>query len=311
MTKPQSSQTIKNGPEYRGRFAPSPSGPLHFGSLIAAVASYLEAITNQGEWLLRIEDIDPPREITGAADLIIEALDCHGFEWTGPVLYQSLQIEAYEALSDSLLEQGIAYRCQCSREDIRALNPHMSATGPVYPGTCRPLNLQRDDSTAMAIRLKMTDMNIRFMDLLQGETDCQLSRDIGDIVLRRKDGLIGYSLAVVADDERQGITDIVRGCDLLPLTPAHIFLQQQLNFNVPSYMHIPLAMHPDGQKLSKQSGADAINIKTPSENLIRSLQFLGQNPPNEIINAPVADIWQWARNHWHPDNLATKHQLPE
>ena len=262
-------------PGYRGRFAPSPTGPLHFGSLLAAVASYLQAVVAGGEWLLRIEDIDPPREPAGAAEQIIAALRMHGFRWSDDVQFQRRNLKRFEAVAESLLERRLAFACTCSRETVReAARP--GPVGPVYPGTCRdkPFDGQQD----YAIRMRTAGRQISFEDRLQGQIDCSLDEDIGDFIIRRKDGLIAYSLAVALDDHDQGITEIVRGVDLLHFTPAQIHLQRVLGLNTPAYMHVPIAIKRDGDKLSKQTGAPALNIQTPVENLFRCLQALRQQP---------------------------------
>ena len=286
--------------QYRGRFAPSPSGPLHFGSLLAAVASYLQALVAGGEWLVRIEDIDPPREVPGAAEQIVKALRAHGFRHTGDILFQRHNLQRFEAAVESLLERDLAFACTCSREWVRKTG-RPGPVGIIYPGTCRNLNI--DVRQQVAIRMRTADQHISFDDRLQGPVSCSLSEDIGDFIVRRKGGLIAYSLAVALDDHDQGITEIVRGTDLLHFTPAQIHLQRALKLNTPAYMHVPIAVTPDGDKLSKQTGAPELNIQTPVENLFRCLEVLRQQPPQVLFSSPVEAIWEWASHHWRPDKL--------
>jgi glutamyl-Q tRNA(Asp) synthetase len=292
----QGDQPHRPASGYRGRFAPSPTGPLHFGSLVTATASYLQALSAGGEWLLRIEDIDPPREMPGAADQIIETLGTHGFEWSGAITFQSRHRARFEAVTNSLLERELAFPCTCSRRQVRALAT-TGALGPVYPGTCRQRRLTSTEPP-YAIRLRTPGHPIAFDDRLRGRVESTLERDIGDFIIRRADGLVAYSLAVVVDDHDQGISDVVRGDDLLDFTPAQIYLQQTLGFNPPTYLHVPVAVDQAGEKLSKQTGAKPVNAATPADNLHRCLEFLGQAPPEGIRAAPVAEIWSWAQSNW-------------
>lgn len=288
---------------YRGRFAPSPTGPLHFGSLIAAVASYLQARVAGGEWLLRIEDIDPPREAPGAAEQIIEALVAHEFRWSGEIIFQRQHLPRFEAAANALLENKLAFACTCSRESIR-ISARQGPVGPIYPGTCRGRAVAGND--AYAIRMCTAGQRVRFEDRLQGTIDCSLEDDIGDFVIRRKDGLIAYSLAVALDDHDQGITEIVRGHDLLHFTPAQIFIQRTLSLHTPVYMHVPVVMTEAGEKLSKQTGATALNNQSAAENLFRSLEFLCQSPPKELRKASIGTIWDWACANWRPQRLVNR-----
>jgi len=291
---------------YRGRFAPSPSGPLHFGSLVTAVASYLQSLAAGGEWLLRIEDIDPPRQAPGAAEQIIAAMVAHGFRWSGDILYQRHNLQRFEAAAGALLEQRLAFACTCSRKSIRE-NARHGPVGPIYPGTCRDrLNDGRD---AYAIRMYTANQRISFDDQLQGRIDCALDEDIGDFVIRRKDSLIAYSLAVALDDHDQGITEIVRGVDLLHFTPAQIYLQRVLGLHTPAYMHLPIAVTASGEKLSKQTGAPPIDNQIPTENLFRCLEFLRQRPPPELRAGSIEAIWTWANRNWRPQNLANYQEI--
>ncbi len=307
MTAGRNSSAHSGGdPGYRGRFAPSPTGPLHFGSLIAATASYLQALVHDGEWLLRIEDIDPPRESPGGAEQLIDALTTHGFSWCGPVRYQHARLNDYQAVVERLLGDGAAYRCACTRDEIRRAAKLSGPTGPIYPGTCRDRNLTDNDVTPSSIRLRTTNAVITFDDMLQGPVRCHIADTIGDFIIRRRDGLIAYNLAVVIDDARQRITEVVRGCDLLDMTPAQIALQRALGLPTPRYMHIPVATHKDGQKLSKQSGAEAVDLSRPGKNLIAALRFLRQEPPPTLATASLSEIWYWAGSHWHPENLGAR-----
>ena len=274
------------------------------GSLIAAVASYLQAKSRKGEWLLRIEDIDPPREPPGSDRLIIDALDAYGFEWDGPIVYQSRFTPHHEALVEQLLAQGKAYHCGCSRRDLADMP--RGPLGTIYPGTCR----NGCDADETAIRLLTVDAPIEFEDLLQGRQCQRLESESGDFVIRRRDGLIAYHLAVVVDDHDQGITEIVRGIDLLDSTPRHIWLQQQLGFDSPAYMHIPVATNIDGQKLSKLTGAAGIDVQNPLPVLCSALTALEQNPPEALSEGALDEAWAWAIEHWNPGPLANRREIP-
>lgn len=282
---------------YRGRFAPSPTGPLHFGSLVAAVGSYLDARTQGGEWLVRIEDVDTPRNVPGAADGILATLAAFGFQWDGPVLRQSSRFEAYEAVLEQLKTAGMAYGCACSRKEI-ADSASLSAVdgGLVYPGTCRagPVG----GRVPRAWRLRVGSGEVAFVDRVQGAGSQQLARDVGDFVLRRADGLFAYQLAVVVDDHFQGITDVVRGADLFASTPRQIWLQGCLGYAAPAYAHLPVACNAAGEKLSKQTLAPALDATQASRVLLQALRFLGQAAPENLATAPVAEIWDWALAHW-------------
>ncbi len=283
-------------PAYRGRFAPSPTGPLHFGSLLAALGSYLDAYTHGGEWLLRIEDVDAPRNVPGAADDILRCLEAFGFEWNGPVLWQSHRLDAYRAALDALRQAGLAYPCACSRREIADSALPAIDGGFAYPGTCRARALP--PASIRAWRLRVDDRLTSFADRLQGELSQQLERDVGDFVLLRADGQFAYQLAVVVDDAAQGITDVVRGADLIDSTPRQIRLQHCLGQPNPRYAHLPVATNAAGEKLSKQTRAPALDAAHAGASLVRALAFLGQSPPPELAAAALADIWQWARAHW-------------
>ena len=292
------------GDFYRGRFAPSPTGPLHIGSLVAAIASYLEALTRRGEWLVRIEDIDPPRQVAGAADAILTSLERHGFHWDGAPLFQGTNVERFQQVTDDLLDAATAYYCRCSREEIRRIATRFAATGPVYPGTCRDRSVLPSGDRACAVRVRTAGTTVQFDDRLQGQIDCDVECEIGDFVVRRKDGLIAYSLAVVVDDHDQGITDIVRGADLFEFTPAQIHLQRLLAFDTPSYCHVPIVANRDGQKLSKQTGAAALDDANAARNLVDGLDLLGQAPPRELGKSSVSEVWAWAKQNWSLKRVA-------
>lgn len=261
---------------YVGRFAPSPTGPLHFGSLVAAVASWLDARAAGGEWHLRIEDVDTTRTVAGAEDGILRALEALGLHWDGPLVRQRDRTARYDEALASLRERGLVYRCRCSRREIADSGTH-GIDGIVYPGTCRDLALGPD--VAGADRFRVDASPIRFGDRLQGPQGQQLARDIGDFVVKRRDGLFAYQLAVVVDDADLGVTDVVRGADLLDSTPRQIALQRALGFPTPRYLHIPVATR-NGEKLSKQTLAPALDADEGSRLVARALKFLGQDVPD-------------------------------
>ncbi len=280
--------------QYVGRFAPSPTGPLHFGSLLAAVASYLQAKSQSGRWILRVEDIDPPRQQDGAIEEILTALECYGFEWDGPVIYQSDNAERHQQIVAELRAAGLAYPCSCSRRDLATAS--QGPLGAIYPGTCRN-GCQGDE---FAIRVRTNDAAIEFVDVVQG-TQCQhLESESGDFVILRRDSLIAYHLAVVADDFDQRITEVVRGIDLLDSTPRQIHLQRLLDYPTPAYLHIPIAENAAGQKLSKLTGTPAIPLADVGPTLVLALEALGQQPPPELAMSSLQDIWIWSFKHWQP-----------
>ena len=282
---------------YRGRFAPSPTGPLHFGSLVTALGSYLQARSQQGEWLVRMEDIDPPREQPGAADRILLALEAYHLHWDGSVLYQSSRHEAYEAALAQLAEDHHTFPCGCSR---KAIANRLAATtidsGFIYPGTCR--NGLPPGTVPRATRVRVPNYRDSFIDTLQGRVETDLENDIGDFVVQRADGLYAYHLAVVVDDAEQGITDIVRGTDLLSSTPPQRYLQDCLSFPHPQYSHLPIAVNSQGQKLSKQTFATAIDTQNPEPTLTKALTFLGHPPAAELEGADPGLLMTWAIEHW-------------
>ncbi|MDB5808337.1 MAG: Glutamate--tRNA ligase [Betaproteobacteria bacterium] len=292
---------------YRGRFAPSPTGPLHFGSLVAAVASYLEAKTHDGEWLVRMEDLDTPRTVAGAADEILRALEACGMHWDGAVVRQSARSDAYHAELHRLRAQGIVYPCACTRREIADSALH-GIEGPVYPGTCR--DGLAADKLMRAWRIDTRGVVIDFEDAIQGPLEQELATDIGDFVLLRADHVYSYQLAVVVDDAEQGITDVVRGADLLDSTPRQIFLQRRLHLPTPRYCHVPIAVNPAGEKLSKQTRALAIDYSNPLAALMPVLRFLGHQPPSALAKAAVADLWQWAIANWRIDRVPRTRSSP-
>jgi len=288
---------------YIGRFAPSPTGPLHFGSLLAAVASYLQARTANGQWLLRIEDIDPPREQAGADKLILDTLEAYGFAWDGPVTYQSRLRERHDASIAKLIAAGRAYPCSCSRRDLEGAV--RGPLGAIYPGTCR----SGCEAGNTAIRVRTHNDPIAFTDRLQGLQTVQLESASGDFVIRRRDGLVAYHLAVVNDDADQGITEVVRGIDLLDSTPRHIHLQNLLDMPTPSYVHIPLAKNAAGQKLSKLTGAAAISVACAAPTLVAALRALGQATRQDLETESLDDIWTWAMQHWQLNALSVRNNI--
>lgn len=282
---------------YKGRFAPSPTGPLHLGSLYTALAGFLEARARRGHWYVRIDDVDHYRTAPGATDRILYALDALGLHWDGAVLYQSQRLERYETALRQLRAEGWVYPCTCSRKELATLAPN-----GIYPGLCRP----RSDSppTAHALRIRTEHAHIAFDDALQGHIAQDLDREVGDFILYRRDGVYAYHLATVLDDAEQGITDVLRGIDLMDSTPRQIYLQQRLGLAAKTYAHIPILVGPNGQKLSKQNLAPEADTRCPSRLLVYLLELLRQNPPRELADSPAADILAWAIVHWDLTRLA-------
>ncbi len=281
---------------YRGRFAPTPSGPLHFGSLIAALASFLDARHARGHWGLRIEDVDPPRCPPGASDAILRQLDAFGLHWDGPVAWQSERHDAYVAALARLETQGLAYPCSCSRKQWRE--------HAVYPGWCRDGVCEPEKPLAWRLRSDLGLRPVAWEDRLFGPQAFDPAT-LGDVVLKRKDGLWAYQLAVVVDDADQGINEVVRGADLLDNTPWQRQLQHALGLPAPRYLHLPLVMGDDGQKLSKQNLAPALPEVEPEARplLHRALRLLDQAPPAELAEAPVAEQLEHAIAAWAPSRL--------
>lgn len=287
-------------PPYRGRFAPSPTGPLHFGSLVAAVGSYLEAKIHSGEWLLRMEDLDPPREQPDAVDRILQTLEAYGFEWDGSILFQSKRHEAYATALHQLKKVGLLYPCACTRKEVADSAAH-SIKEPVYPGTCRK-GLHGRAPRAWRVRTTMDE--IGFDDAIQKHQSQILEKDIGDFVLKRADGFYAYQLAVVIDDATQDITHVVRGADLLNSTARQIYLQRLLGLPTPAYTHLPVATNTAGEKLSKQTLALPLDMLNPSPALWHALDFLGQQPPGELMLDSHAALWRWALQNWRLDAVS-------
>jgi glutamyl-Q tRNA(Asp) synthetase len=324
---------------YRGRFAPSPTGSLHFGSLVAALGSYLDAKHHLGTWLVRMEDLDTPRCTPETADDILRTLEAYGLHWDSEVVYQSQRSSSYEQALQQLKNLGAVYPCCCTRKEI-ADSALQGIEGFVYPGTCKngmrphpnPLpkgeGMTAQRTTAWRVR---TDLllpphrgkvgmnvtqdrhlstltlirggNVEFDDVLQGRINQNLASDIGDFVVKRADGLFAYQLAVVVDDAMQGITHVVRGADLLLSTPRQIYLQKLLGLPTPNYLHLPIVVNAQGEKLSKQTLAQPIQKNKVAQTLFAALGFLQQQPPAELQSGKAEEIVDWAVAHWRPDRI--------
>ena len=282
---------------YSGRFAPSPTGPLHFGSLITAVASYCDARAHHGRWVVRIEDTDIPRIYPGSEEHILRSIDAFQFEPDAEIIFQKDRLDIYEQVIEQLHAQGLVYACQCTRK--------MLGSNHIYQGTCRELKLPLNDQ---AIRIKIDDQTICFNDRLQGQHCSNLLHDLGDFVLKRRDGIINYQLAVVVDDFLQGMTHVVRGADLLDNTERQIWLGQKLNYPRLEYMHLPLAMNDQGQKLSKQNMAQALDLKQAPQLLQQALQALHQAPVD--LDMPHIMLKQ-AIAQWRVDQIPHCMELPQ
>jgi len=292
-------------PNYIGRFAPSPTGPLHSGSLLAALASFLDARSQQGKWLVRIENTDPPREQPGASSDILKTLDAHQLHWDDPVAYQSERTHLYLDATTTLLEQDLAFYCTCSRLQLK--------DQPIYPGTCR--RCRQAPGNPAAIRVICHPTTISFNDRIQGQQNHQMADEVGDFIIYRKDQLPAYQLATAIDDALQGITHVVRGYDLLDSTPRQMYLQHVLKHHFASYAHIPVLAKSDGQKLSKQNLAAPLNLAACNNNLVKALVLLNQNPPTELFGASCMDILDWATLNWQlkkiPSIAAIKQVQPD
>jgi glutamyl-Q tRNA(Asp) synthetase len=290
---------------YRGRFAPSPSGPLHFGSLVAAVGSFLEARTRGGEWLVRIEDIDPPRCRPGADDQILRALERLGLTWDGPILYQSTRRDAYVEAFEQLRAAERLRPCRCSRAQLAALPSNLSRSPGEelrHPPEC--VAGSHRAATTPAWRLRVPDLEFEFVDRVQGPQIQNAARSGGDFVVRRRDGGFAYQLAVVVDDAAQGVTDVVRGADLLESTVRQILMQRSLRLPGVTYMHLPLAVDASGAKLSKSGVAPDTGNAVPTQLVVAVLEFLRQAPPPELRRAPLEEVWAWARQQWQPSRFS-------
>lgn len=281
---------------YIGRFAPSPTGPLHFGSLVAALASYLDAKAHDGKWLVRIEDVDETRCNAAHSADILRSLQAFGLQWDGEIEIQSARKMLYDGAFQKLRSSGLTYACACSRKEI-ADSALAGREGLVYPGTCRSVGI---DENSQSIRLRTSSEIISFSDLVQGETAQCIEREIGDFVLRRRDGLFAYQLAVVTDDAKQGVTHVVRGADLLDSTARQIYLQRLLGYRTPQYLHIPVALNAAGQKLSKQTLAPALSTSRHATHgvMLAALRFLGQSTENVEKTLPIGEFLVSAVQNW-------------
>ncbi len=268
-----------------GRFAPSPTGPLHFGSIVAAAASYLFAKSQDGKWLLRIEDVDEGRTESGAISSIIETIAALGMEWDGEIVFQSRRKHLYRDALQAI--HDFTYPCSCSRRDV---------TG-IYSGKCR----KGAAGEARSIRVRVEDEVLSFQDMIRGEQSQNLAKEAGDFVLFRADGYFSYQFAVVVDDHEQGVNQVVRGADLLDSTPRQIHLQRLLGYDTPIYAHLPLALNSQGEKLSKQNLAEPVDAGT--EVLFDALEFLGQAPPIELREGSIQEFWKWAIQNWKIENI--------
>lgn len=287
-------------PSYIGRFAPSPTGPLHFGSLLTALASWCEARAAKGQWLLRIEDVDVVRTQLGAAEQIIRTLEHYGLWWDGEIVYQSQRTERYQAALQQLQQQNNIFWCTCSRAELA------QTQSAIYTGHCRAHHQYRAQAAA---RLRVNKTIIDFDDSVFGHISESVAETVGDFVIFRRDGLFAYQLAVVVDDAEQGITHIVRGADLLDNTSRQIYLQQRLALTTPAYAHIPLVVNDKGEKLSKQTGASALAWENPSHYLWQALTLLGQDPADALQSEDCATILTWAVSHWQRENIPKRLML--
>ncbi|MBH3429891.1 tRNA glutamyl-Q(34) synthetase GluQRS [Pseudomonas alkylphenolica] len=290
-----------NHTSYVGRFAPTPSGFLHFGSLVAALASWLDARAVGGQWLLRMEDIDPPREAPGAQAAILHTLESYGLEWDGEVTYQSQRHDAYAEVVQRLFSMGLAYACTCSRKQLEGYNG-------IYPGLCRNAGHAQHDA---AIRVRVPELIYRFEDRVQGSFEQHLGREVGDFVIRRRDGLYAYQLAVVLDDAWQGVTDIVRGADLLDNTPRQLYLQELLGLSQPRYLHVPLITQPDGHKLGKSYRSAPLPPEQATPLILRALRALGQPTEASMMQGTPTEVLAQAASHWNPDAIPRRLSVPE
>lgn len=282
---------------YTSRFAPSPTGHLHLGSVYTALASFLDAKANHGLWKLRFDDLDTTRNVAGATSSILKTLETLGLHWDGKVDCQSKHLDEYQAVLNDLLQEKKIYRCECSRKDVTS----------IYSQRCRNKNIAAD--VPYSLRIKTYDKQITFHDGLQGRISHNLMLQHGDFILKRRDNIIAYQFAVVLDDVRQDINHVVRGLDLLNETPKQIFLQQVLNFPTPTYSHIPILVNQQGQKLSKQTLATRVDLTIPNLVLFQLLNLLNQNPPPELQTATVEEVLCWSISNWQISALKEKLQF--
>lgn len=286
---------------YCGRFAPTPSGPLHFGSMIAAIGSYCDARANNGSWHVRIDDIDKPREVPGAADDILQTLARFGLEWDGEPVFQSRHLTSYHTAIHILRSRAHVYACSCSRKEISQAD-ETGVDNPIYSGACR--NGLKIGRRARSLRLQIDiDVQADFSDFLQGTISQYLATEVGDFVLYRSGGIFAYHLACAVDDAQQGVTHVVRGADLIESTPRQIHLQRLLGIPTPAYLHLPIALSGPGQKFSKQTGATRVDDCRPGEIIHSALKFLQQRPPAELMQAPARTAIEWGVAHWRRENL--------
>ena len=291
-----------HSPRYIGRFAPSPTGPLHLGSMLTALASYLDAKSNKGLWLVRIDDLDPPRAANGACGQILNTLERFQLNWDDEVVYQSQRHSHYQDYLQRCIALKLAYRCTCSRNKI-------IAAGGIYAGTCLSRPPPRDEKP-YAIRIKSPKTPIKFKDQCQGEVKQHIPSTVGDFIIKRKDGLYAYHLACAVDDHLQGITHIVRGRDLMDSTPRQIYLQQVLGFSTPSYLHLPVVVNSKGQKLSKQTHAPNVAQLPVKDTLYHLLFALGLTPP-ESIKDNIGLMLDWGIDHWRSRDTINKQSIIE
>ena len=299
--------TAESPRSYCGRFAPSPTGSLHFGSLVAAAGSFLDARAAGGQWLLRIEDLDPPRTRPGAEARILADLESLGFAWDGPVQRQSQRSALYGQAIARLQAHGLCFECACTRAELAAFAPRHGRAEPdeaFHPAVCPSRPMGAVCAPGLALRFRVPPGDVCFDDRAQGRTCRDVASDVGSFVIRRRDGLYAYQLAVVVDDALQGVTHVVRGADLLDSTPRQLLLQRALGLPAVRYLHLPLAVRADGSKLSKSADAPSLGNCGPGQLLWAVLDFLRQSPPAELAGGPVGELWGWATSHWQPQRFA-------
>jgi glutamyl-Q tRNA(Asp) synthetase len=284
---------------YVGRFAPTPSGDLHLGSLYTAVASYLDARAHGGRWLLRIEDVDAPRAVPGSADRIVATLQRFGFEWDGEIMLQSGRIEHYRTALQALRDRGLTFECTCSRSQLEDEQR--------YPGICRAL--ARPAAADTATRLRVEPNLISFTDEIQGTFRQDVAAAVGDLIIKRRDQVFAYLLAVVTDDAAQGVTHVVRGADLLDNTPRQIYLQRLLGVATPRYAHVPVLTEADDKKLAKSRRSVRADSAAPLTQLLSVFSLLGMTPPAQLQSAQLPDIWGWAIAHWNKNAVPNRLNL--